>query len=359
MRTARVPERHSCRRFVNLFLAVIVFAMVGCASLAPAEPGLSLLESTPLTDNSLAGNIAPIHDPSIFLENGTYYLFSTDPANPTPGQHLPIRCSPDKVTWTPCGQVFTAIPTWVRAAVPGIEGLWAPDISFFDGLYHLYYSGSTLQSQTSVIGLATNTTLDPTDPGYQWIDRGEVLASHNGEDFNALDPNILLDTDGKIWLTYGSYWSGIKQRQIDPATGMLLASNPVRYDLAARPDVSDHAEEGASLVHHGNFYYLFLSVDHCCASSISEDNYKQMVGRSASPNGPFVDAQGVALLEGGGSILLEGNRNWMAPGGGTVYLNSQSGDSIIVFHAFNMSEDGDPSLWVKTVSWQNGWPVLN
>ncbi len=320
--------------------------------------GLSVLETTPLITNSLTGNIAPIHDPSIFLENGTYYLFSTDPSDPNPGQYLPIRCSSDKVEWKLCGQVFTAIPAWIKKAIPGIRGLWAPDISFFNGLYHVYYAGSKLHSQSSVIGLATNTTLDPSDPEYRWIDRGLVLASHRGDDFNAIDPNILVDIDQRIWLTYGSYWSGIKQREIDAATGMLLASNTVRYQLAARPHVSDHAEEGASLVHHGNFYYLFLSVDHCCASSLSKDDYKQMVGRSSTPNGPFVDAQGTALMRGGGSILLEGNSRWMAPGGGTVYLDPQSGDSMLVFHAFNMSDHANASLWRKTISWQSDWPVL-
>ena len=244
------------------------------------------------------------------------------------------------------------------ARVPGIQRLWAPDISYFNGLYHLYYVGSRLYTQTSVIGLATNTTLDPTDPAYKWVDHGQVIASHKGDDFNALDPNIFIDSNHKIWLTYGSYWSGIKQRQIDPATGLLLQSNPFRYQLAARPNVSGHPIEGASLVQHGGFYYLFLSVDHCCESSFSDDDYKQMVGRSTSPNGPFVDAEGVPLTQGGGSILIQGNNGWRAPGGGTVYLDPQSGNEMIVFHALNIQKDGDAGLWLKSVDWKNDWPVV-
>lgn len=339
-------------------LALLLLAAVGCASIGPQQ-ALSVLEATPLRLNSLTGDIAPVHDPSVFLQNGTYYLFSTDPAKPQPGQYLPIRCSADGLDWSNCGQVFNRIPRWVQRAIPGIKGLWAPDISFFNGLYHLYYVGSRLHTQSSVIGMATNTTLDPTDEAYKWVDRGEVLASHPGDDFNALDPNILVDTDGRIWLTYGSYWTGIKQREINSASGMLLASNAVRYELAARPAISGHPIEGASLVHHGSYYYLFLSVDHCCESKLSEDNYKQMVGRATSVNGPFFDAQGAALLQGGGSILLEGNSRWAAPGGGTVFLDSKSGDSLLVFHAFNMNDDASACLWVKNVNWQNGWPVLN
>jgi arabinan endo-1,5-alpha-L-arabinosidase len=148
------------------------------------------------------------------------------------------------------------------------------------------------------------------------------------------------------------------QRQIDPTTGMLLAANPVRYQLAARPDISGDPIEGASLVEHGGYYYLFLSVDHCCENSFPEDDYKQMVGRSTSPNGPVVDAEGVPLMLGGGSILVEGNSGWRAPSGGTVYLDPQRGNDMIVFHALDMDQDGDAGLWLKTVSWQNGWPVL-
>jgi arabinan endo-1,5-alpha-L-arabinosidase len=263
------------------------------------------------------------------------------------------------VTWNSCGEVFTRIPAWVTKAVPGIEGLWAPDISYFNGLYHVYYCASILHTQISVIGLATNTTLDPQSPDYRWVDRGRVIASGKGDDFNALDPNILVDADERVWLTYGSYWSGIKQAEIDSNSGMLLATDAVRYELARRPGVSDDAIEGASLVRHGSFYYLFLSVDHCCESSMAKNNYKQIVGRSLSPHGSFVDAKGAALMDGGGSILLEGTRAWVAPGGGTVYLNQEGGDGVIVFHALDMSRGADASLWIKGVSWKDDWPVLN
>jgi arabinan endo-1,5-alpha-L-arabinosidase len=355
------PQGVVCPLFSTLLpamAAIVLLPLAGCANLA-APQGLSVLQATSLAVNPLLGDTAPVRDPSIFFRNGTYYLFSTDPAVHDPNQYLPIRCSTDRVTWKACGQVFTEIPAWVQQALPGIDGLWAPDISFFHGEYHLYYVGSRLHTQASVIGLATNTTLDPADAAYKWVDRGEVIASHKGDDFNALDPNIFIANNQRIWLTYGSYWSGIKQRQIDSATGRLLASNPVRYQLAARPDIDGHPEEGASLVQHGGYYYLFLSVDHCCEGSLSQDDYKQMVGRSTSPNGPFVDAAAVPLMDGGGSILIEGNHGWIAPGGGTVYLDPQSGNDMIVFHALDLERDGDAGLWLKAVSWKNGWPVLN
>jgi arabinan endo-1,5-alpha-L-arabinosidase len=88
---------------------------------------------------------------------GTYYLFSTDAGGAIPG-HLPIRCSIDKVNWQLCGAVFNQVPAWVQENEPGITDLWAPDISFFNGLYHVYYAVSIFATNTSVIGLATNNT---------------------------------------------------------------------------------------------------------------------------------------------------------------------------------------------------------
>lgn len=351
--------RSPCKSFSAFgSLPVALLALTACTATVRYQT-LSVLEATPLLINPMTGNTTPVHDPSIIRQNGTYYLFSSDPVNPAPGQYLVIRCSIDATAWKPCGQVFTDIPTWVRAAVPGVAVLWAPDISYFNGLYHLYYAGSTAGSQTSVIGLATNTTLDPADPAYKWVDHGQVLASHPGDDFNAIDPNIFVDTDNAVWLTYGSYWSGIKQRQVDSSTGMLLVTNPARYDLATRPGTPDDAIEGASLVLHGGYYYLFLSADHCCENTTAQDNYKQIVGRSTSPNGPFVDATGAALTDGGGSILLQGNSAWLAPGGGTAYVDPATGEGLLVFHALNMANQAIPGLWVKSITWQNDWPYLN
>jgi arabinan endo-1,5-alpha-L-arabinosidase len=314
-------------------------------------PGLSVLKSFRLT-----GATTPVRDPSIMRQASTYYLFSTDAGGAISG-HVPIRCSTDKINWQVCGAVFSQIPAWVQTQVPGVGGLWAPDISFFNRLYHLYYAGSTFASNTSVIGLATNTTLDPSDPAYQWVDQGEVIGSSSTDNFNAIDPNILVDTDGSIWMTYGSYWTGIKQQQIDPATGKLLASNPTVYSLATRPGVQFDPIEGTSLVHKGNYYYLFASFDDCCNPNPYLDTYRIMVGRGTGPNGPFTDMNGTPMMQGGGTQLLGGNgTSWNAPGGETVFLDPQGGD-LITFHALHLP-DGAAYVFVNSLTWPNGWPQI-
>jgi arabinan endo-1,5-alpha-L-arabinosidase len=317
----------------------------------------------------LSGDTLPVLDPSIIRQGATYYAFSTDVAGFASGSaargSLPIRCSEDKVSWAACGSVFPqGMPEWIAEKIPGVQGLWAPDISYFNGEYHLYYNGSLLNTNRTVIGLAINKTLDPADPRYRWVDRGMLLESNVGDDFNALDPNILVDVDGRVWLTYGSYWSGIQQREIDPATGMLLAGNPERYNLATRPGVPNNPIEGASLVRHGSYYYLFVSVDYCCEATVAEDDYKQAVGRSTSPHGPFVDERSTPMMHDGGTVLIEGNANWNAPGGGTAFLDAATGESLLIFHAQNLhaqnlQQGGTPYAWIKKLGWVNDWPVLN
>lgn len=307
---------------------------------------------------TLTGSTSIVRDPSIVRQGGTYYSFSTDPPSPAPAGYLPVRCSVDKIAWQACGYVFGAMPQWVKRAVPLAKGLWAPDISYFGGAYHLYYAASTLNSQVSAIGYATNVTLDLTSADFKWVDRGEVLASASGDDFNAIDPNILVDTDLTVWLTYGSYWSGIKQAKIDPLTGSLSETDRQIYSLASRPASLKKVIEGASIIHHGDYYYLFLSTGFCCEANYLDDDYEQILGRSNSVHGPFVDMSGADLRGTGGTVLLRANAAWNAPGGGSAYIDDATGDSTIVFHAARLDESGTAHLWLKQITWQDDWPVL-
>ncbi len=351
----------SIKRTAFVCLASVLLPCLGSCAHGSLVGHLSYVAGAtdPLASYLLTGNTTPVLDPSIMQQGGTYYAFSTDVAGSSSSGFLPIHCSQDKVNWTACGSIFPEVlPAWVISDVPGIKGLWAPDVSFFNGEYHVYYSGSVLYSQRSVIGLVTNTTLDASDPAFKWVDRGPVLESKPGDDFNALDPTILVDSDSSVWLTYGSYWTGIKQRQIDPETGMLLASKSVRYDLATRPGVPNNPIEGASLIHHGSYYYLFVSVDYCCEQNAAANNYKEAVGRSTSPHGPFIDEAGTAMMNGGGTVLLEGDGVWSAPGGGAVYVNSGDSESLIIFHAHRASDKNTPFVWIKSIAWTNDWPGI-
>jgi arabinan endo-1,5-alpha-L-arabinosidase len=323
---------------------------------ATANLSVAIVAAGPLTHYEFTGNTSPVHDPSIIRQGSTYYMFSTD-ASSTQGGFIPIRCSTDKIAWSGCGYVFATLPSWISRAVPQATEIWAPDVSYFNRAYHVYYAVSSFASNISAIGLVTTTTLDSTDPDYNWVDQGLILQSSAADNFNAIDPNILIDAGGSVWLNYGSFWTGIYQQQIHPATGQIQ-SGPATYRLAERAsNVPSDPIEGASLVWENGFFYLFVSWDYCCEANPAQSNYKIVVGRGTSPNGPFTDESGVDMAEGGGTILLQGDAAWAGPGGQTAYVDPTDGD-LIVFHALRLSQNGQDYLFVRSLMWTNGWPVI-
>lgn len=349
----RVVRR--CRLPFLLFLTSVAIGLA-CGDIRSSEAAMLRL-SPVFADYKLTGNIEPVRDPSLIRQGSTYYAFSTDNGAAVEGA-IGIRCSLDLVSWADCGYVFSSVPAWVSRELPGVDGLWAPDISYFNHAYHLYYVGSIFGTNRSVIGLVTNVTLDTNDPSYAWIDQGEVLSSNSNDDFNALDPNIVVDADGSVWLTYGSFWSGIKQTAIDPATGMLNDFTSAPIPLAARPNDWPHAIEAPFVIHHGHYYYLFVSFGLCCASNPFDSDYRMMVGRSASVHGPFVDMNGVPMLRGGGSELLAGSTtSWNAPGGESIFTDPDTGSTTIIFHAHRLPE-GTPYLFANALTWNNEWPQI-
>jgi arabinan endo-1,5-alpha-L-arabinosidase len=311
---------------------------------------------------TLTGDYWGTHDPSIMKQGNTWYVFATGKA--AEGGQFQIRCSTDVHAWKLCGHVFDAIPDWIHKDSPGTEELWAPDISFHNGVYQLYYAYSLFGKNTSGIALATNKTLDPASPGYKWIDHGLVLRSLASDDFNAIDPNFILDAKGNAWLAFGSFWSGIKMRRLDNTTGMLSKQDTKLYSLASRAKPENappappnlppdwEAVEAPFIVHHGGYYYLFVSWDLCCRGTKS--TYRTMVGRAKDVTGPYLDKDGKPMAQGGGTQLLNPNQRWLGPGGESLFM-SKDGDDLIVFHAYD-AKTGKPALQISTIAWQDGWP---
>ncbi len=312
----------------------------------------------------LEGDVAGTHDPSIMKEGKTWYVFATGKA-PDGGQFA-VRCSDDLEHWKLCGHVFDAIPQWIRERSPGTRDLWAPDISYVHGEYRMYYAYSLFGKNTSGIALAVNKTLDSTSPDYKWVDKGLILESKTEDRFNAIDPNFIEDGKGQAWLAFGSFWDGIKMRRLD-RDGMLSKTDTKLYDLArrAKPEQAEGAPlnlppnwqaiEAPFIVHHGKYFYLFTSWDLCCRGVKS--TYRTMVGRAKDVTGPYVDATGKSLAEGGGTPLLTANGRWLGPGGESVLLEPKGSkdDDLIVFHAYD-GKTGRPSMQLSTIDWSDGWP---
>lgn len=299
-----------------------------------------------------------VHDPVMIRHKGTYYLFTT-------GSGIAVWSSPDMKNWSRQKAVFDTPPQWAVETVPGFKGhIWAPDISLHNGTYYLYYSISAFGKNTSAIGLATNKTLDPQDPNYQWVDHGKVVQSVPGRDlWNAIDPNLIKDDKGQPWLTFGSFWGGMKLVKL--ADDLKKPAQPEEwYTLARRPrewNVADTlagkaAIEAPFLFKKGDYYYLFVSFDYCCRGV--ESTYKVVVGRSKELTGPYLDRKGVPMLDGGGSLLVEGDKRWNGVGHNSVY--NFDGTDYLVFHAYDAKNEGKPRLRIEKLRWDaEGWPIVH
>ena len=294
----------------------------------------------------LEGSTRAVHDPVIMQQGDRYYLFSTGPG-------ITIRCSDDLLTWELCSAAFFGLPRWIKEHVPAVTDLWAPDIAFHDGRYLLYYSASSFGQNRSAIGLATNTTLDVDSDDYVWEDQGLVIESFPGDNWNAIDPNFVLDREGQPWLAFGSFWSGIKLRRLDPATGKPSDEDPTLYSLARRSPPG--AVEAPFIVNRNGHYYLFVSFDQCCRGV--DSSYNIRVGRASEITGPYLDRDGVPLLEGGGTLLLAFTERWRGPGHNAI-LEGEAGD-FLVYHAYDAENFGQFFLRIEPLVWgEDGWPTL-
>ncbi len=207
----------------------------GEAGMAGAQADSGTLE--------LSGAFTHVHDPDIIKDGDTFYLFST-------GEGVQVRTSTDLKYWVGAGQVFASKPSWITTTDPSDpNNLWAPEVLYFGGTFHLYYAASKFGSNQSCIGHATKATLGSTEP---WVDLGAAYCSNSGgpaQDFNAIDPNPFQDEQGDLWLGFGSFWSGLKLVQID---GDGLVDGSDLFSLATRANT---AVEAPHLQFHAGFYF--------------------------------------------------------------------------------------------------------
>lgn len=299
-----------------------------------------------------------IHDPVAIEAEGKFYIFGTGPG-------IESAVSEDKVNWTKySSQVFDPMPDWFKKEVPKFNGhVWAPDVLFHDGKYYLYYSISSFGKNLSCIGVATNTTLDRTEKEYKWEDHGIVLKSIPGRDnWNAIDPNIVFDENNVPWLSFGSFWNGLKLVKLN--NDLISIAEPQQwYTIAARPrnpdmkekDAGNGAVEGPFIIKKDKYYYLFVSFDLCCRGAKS--TYNVRVGRSKSVTGPYLDKEGVKMTRGGGTLFIEGNEKFYAIGHNSVY--NFDDEYYMYSHGYDIQDKGKPKLLVHILEWdKEDWPFI-
>ncbi|MFF9106671.1 arabinan endo-1,5-alpha-L-arabinosidase [Streptomyces sp. NPDC014805] len=315
-------------------LAAVAVAAVLALLPATAHADTAYPDPRPITGQQI------IHDPTVArLQSGGYVAYST-------GGVLGARVSKDMRQWDDAGNAFAAPPGWWYQ-YNDTGDPWAPDLSFRDGRYWLYYAVSSWGTNHSAIGVATS----PTGLPGTWTDHGKVFTSDKSDPYNAIDPAVI-HAEGRLWMTFGSYWTGIRMVELDPGTGKAKPGAEVHH-LATRPD-APYAVEGPYIVRHGRYYYLFASYDACCAGVNS--TYKIRVGRSTSVTGPYTDSTGKPLLEGGGDLLLAGHGCYVGTGGESVFRDR--GQDWLAYHYYDAQDNGTPKLGLNRLSWKSGWPEL-
>jgi arabinan endo-1,5-alpha-L-arabinosidase len=293
-----------------------------------------------------------IHDPSVIEIGGQFVAVGTGQQGPTHGA-IRAKTSPDGVRWADAGLIGQGPPAWAQAAL-GFRpsNVWAPSISRRGQTVFLYYCLSSFGHNTSAIGLMTNTSVDPLKPGEGWQDQGLVMRSKDSDDFNAIDPFRVDTSDGRAYLAFGSFWSGIKLSELNPETGKLVSKDSPRIALASR---HGGAIEAASVIEHDGMFTLFASFDQCCKGVASTYNIR--VGRADRIEGPYRDRDGKAMLEGGGSALLATAGRFIGPGGQEAVKTSK-GDWL-AYHYYDGDGAGASKLQFSPIIWSaEGWPQL-
>ena len=301
-----------------------------------------------------------VHDPVMAYEDSTYYIYST-------GMGIQQMTSRDGKLWTVRRQpVMSVIPQWTRDSVPGFRHhVWAPDVIQWHGRWWLAYSCSTFGKNGSAIGLLSTRKLN----SGLWDDEGCVVSSReNRDNWNAIDPNFIIDDNDQAWMTWGSFWDGIQMVRLDTTMHVAKGERPRtiarRYasrdrNVPANPTskyAGTNAIEAPFIFRHDGWYYLFVSWDYCCRGA--QSNYRVAVGRSRQVDGPYLDRSGKDMRDGGGTLFLEGDKKQFEAVGHCAAYHV-NGEDIFICHGYSIAHQGASILVQRPIRWTaDGWPML-
>lgn len=327
----------------------------------PNEPKVRFIENNFEKNNLKLWGTFGAHDPSIFKDNDSYYVFSTDVLeknliNPA----IQIRKSKDLINWEYIGSVVDKIPIsayeWTKA-----DTVWAPEIIKVYNKYYLYYCASTFGKTRSCIGLLKSESING-----PWEDKGIVIKTDFEDNRNAIDPNLIFDKEGRLWMAYGSFWSGIYIIELSKVTGKPILENDIGKQIACRSHLVDGAIEGAYIVYNVEFdkYYLFVSYD-----SLFSD-YNIRVGRSDNIYGPYLDINGVEMTNINvenhnyvGNKILGGYRfkdspGFIAPGHNSILNDNEK--YYLVHHIRRADNPNKFYMNIRKIFWtKEGWPMVS
>lgn len=344
----------------RLLLIAVLAVPAAAVPAAAAAPGADPVATT---QNPISASFSDTYaDPAVLRgKDGWWYLYATsDPLHEAPSEFglMHIARSRDFVDWEYLGTVFDEgdRPAWTTSS----SFYWAPDIRYVDGQYVMYYTVTDTVAEPGPWNFAIGAATAPTPAG-PWTDTGgPVVAPRptgNGDYFNTIDPALLSASDGKRYLYFGGFHGGLWVTELDES-GLRAVGSPTQVTVGDR-------YEGSFVVERDGWYYLTASSANCCAGPVT--GYSVYAGRSKSPLGPFVDHEGVSLLDsrvGGTQVLVQNGNRWIGVGHHTI-VTDVSGQDHIVYHAIDRNDawldapggiNERPTL-IDRLDWIDGWPV--
>ena len=269
-----------------------------------------------------------IHDPSTIVEcNGKYYTFGTGGG----------------------GLISEDGWTWESGAVrPG--GGVAPDAIKIGDRYMVVYAATERgvgNGHKSRVYMMWNKTLDPKSPDFKYTDPVDIAGSDGYEDCDGIDPGLMMGPDGRLWLTYGTYFGYIRIVEMDPVTGFCKeGSEPVDVALSC---------EAPEMIYKDGWYYLLATHGTCCDGANS--TYNIIVGRSKSPTGPYYDNVGRDMIHGGGKLVLATEKRLIGAGHFGRYTIEEGVEKMSLHFEADLDRAGRSVLAIRPIVWKNGWPV--
>ena len=302
--------------------------------------------SQPVDLAKLGKRDARIHDPSTIIKCGDeFWVYYT-------GNGLNSYHSKDLLHWERVPRVITEMPKWVTDVVPEQRGnYWAPDITYHNKQYLLYYAASRFGQRTNAPSASPPTSRSIPKP--RTIFGTTKASSSKLPTTTTTTPSIPALSKGMpapFGCRFGSYWSGIKLIQLDPLTGKRIAPDSPIHALAYNRSI-----EASAIYHHGDYYYLWVNWGTCCRGVNS--TYDIRIGRSKEITGPYLDKTGTDMLKGGGTLFLDTTGAFIGPGHAGILAD---GDKYwFSCHYYDGTQNGASFLAIRPLRWgPDGWPFL-
>ncbi len=335
-------------------LSIILLVGIVSWSCKPTEPEILIWNDTPTTADTLYQNPVfepDLADPSIVrAADGWFYAYGTENSwSAGINRMVPIIKSKNMTKWEYVTDAFATKPTWKTSG-----GIWAPDVTFVNSKYYMYYSMSTWGDSNAGIGLAISDL-----PYGPFVDQGKVFDSKSIGVSNSIDPFFIQTGVGrnkKSYLFWGSF-QGIYGTEL---------SADFKTTVGTKFKIAGNAHEATYILERNGKFYFFGSTGSCCEGADSQ--YHVTVAMATDIKGPYVNQLGKGILTDGqeGTLFLSGNREWgwVGPGHNAEIMTDDRGNDFFVYHSIEVKNPLLPGgatrrpLLIDKIKWLNEWPFI-